>query len=112
MTLFIALLILGLHIFLCCRKHWAWGAIIPFGVLILMCISPIFFKDTSFGESFKIFFIPEILLLLAWVLCRNKNKKEGVHNYACFFLQFFSILFYAIIKNKPFWWRTEENPLF
>ena len=77
MTLFIVLLILGLHIFLCCRKHWAWGAIIPFGVLILMCISPIFFKDTSFGESFKIFFIPEILLLLAWVLCRDKNKKEG-----------------------------------
>ena len=42
-TLLIALFILALHIFLCFRKHWAWGGLVPALTLLLMIASPFVF---------------------------------------------------------------------
>ena len=45
-TLLIALFILALHIFLCFRKHWAWGGLVPALTLLLMIASPFVFENT------------------------------------------------------------------
>ena len=50
-TLLIALFILALHIFLCFRKHWAWGGLVPALTLLLMIASPFVFENTTFWES-------------------------------------------------------------
>ena len=75
-TLLIVLLVLALHIFLCFRKNWAWGGIIPALVLVIMIASPFIFEDTTFIECVKVFIVPEMLLLLAWILGRESIKKR------------------------------------
>ena len=72
-TLLIALFILALHIFLCFRKHWAWGGLVPALTLLLMIASPFVFENTTFWESLETFGVLELLLLLGWVLCRKKR---------------------------------------
>ena len=51
LSFIIALSILALHIFLCFRKHWVWGGLVPVLTLALMVCSPFVFKNTSFWES-------------------------------------------------------------
>lgn len=75
-TLLIALFILALHIFLCFRKHWAWGGLVPALTLLLMIASPFVFENTTFGESLETFGVLELLLLLGWVLCRQKRGQR------------------------------------
>ena len=50
----IALSVLALHIFLCFRKHWIWGGLVPALTLALMIASPFVFENTSFNESIKV----------------------------------------------------------
>lgn len=52
-TLLIALFILALHIFLCFRKHWAWGGLVPALTLLLMIASPFVLKILHFGKALK-----------------------------------------------------------
>ena len=74
-TLLIALFILALHIFLCFRKHRAWGGLVPALTLLLMIASPFVFENTTFWESLETFGVLELLLLLGWVLCRDKRGQ-------------------------------------
>ena len=74
-TLLIALFILALHIFLCFRKHWAWGGLVPALTLLLMIASPFVFENTTFWESLETFGVLELLLLLGWVLCSDKRGQ-------------------------------------
>lgn len=76
MAYLIAVVILGLHTYLCTRKSVIWGAVVP--ILVLASFYPVYRLIEPTGSSlFMLICLYAIILVLCLYLWRDIRKKKS-----------------------------------